>query len=111
MGVDGLLKQIIDNRTYRDSIIYEQIDGSQKKLYRVNSAIEIWTRPVDSSGAWRCMPGSLKYITAKVAFLVLVQLTVSTAKRTRMVESLSLWVGFSTACKYSRNWLLVSFGS
>ena len=33
-------------------------------MYGVNSQNQIYTRPVDGSGAWRKIPGEAKYITA-----------------------------------------------
>ena len=47
--VDGLLKQI---------------DGGDRAVYGVNANNQIYSRPVDGSGRWRHIPGSLKCISA-----------------------------------------------
>lgn len=47
--VDGLLKQI---------------DGGAREVYGVNSNNYIFARPVDGSGNWRHIPGTLKHISA-----------------------------------------------
>jgi len=41
----------------------KQIDGGQRNVYGVNSA-NIFARPVDGSGDWRLILGSLKHISA-----------------------------------------------
>ena len=42
----------------------KQIDGGHAYVYGVNSADNIYVRPVDGSGSWRQVPGRLKHITA-----------------------------------------------
>ena len=42
----------------------KQIDGGYGYVYGVNSGNAIYTRPVDGSGTWRRIPGSLKHVTA-----------------------------------------------